>query len=226
MAAGSLNRLKISVIGFFGYLLLKAIHSTLRWSIIGLENHNWTEESPRILTFWHGHQLLMPRVYLNFFKRRTSHPIFVLISEHGDGRLVAKAMDLMGIKSVPGSSTRGGREAFFRLIDLISEGSHIAVTPDGPKGPRHELKEGVIKLAQRSGAPILPVAAFAQKSWTFKSWDKMVLPKPFSKAVLLAGPEITVPRRLTSAEVEGYRLKVQEELNQLTRKAAEFPSTA
>lgn len=116
-------------------------------------------------------------------------PIDALISQHGDGRIIARAVSTMGIHSVDGSSTRGGLRAFLKLKGSLKKGNWIVITPDGPRGPRQKLKEGVAKLAaQESRTKILPVRVWCSRAYECKSWDRMKIPYPFSTVVLDAGP--------------------------------------
>jgi lysophospholipid acyltransferase (LPLAT)-like uncharacterized protein len=220
----SLEDLKISLIGFLGALLLRTINLTLRWHVVGLdgEARYWPSRTPHILTFWHGHQLFMAWSYLNGVRGPSPRPLIALISHHRDGRMVAKVMSFLGVGSVAGSSSRGGREAIFSLIEQVRGGSHIAITPDGPKGPPYKLKGGVIRIAQRTGAPILPAAIAAERRWTFRSWDEMFLPKPFSRAVLVVGDPIIIPEKFIAGDLEKYSAQVEVALNSLTRRANEF----
>lgn len=215
---------KVFAIGVLGSLLLRALNATLRWETRGLEDDKryWVHGPARILAFWHGHQLLMPWVYLNSRKSRDAPAMVVLISEHEDGRLVAKVMKFLGISSVAGSSSRSGREALFALIEKLKSGSHVSITPDGPKGPPYQLKPGIIRIAERAGASIYPTAIAAEKSWTFGSWDNMFLPKPFSRAVLMMGDEIAIPSKLDAEQVKHYTALVENALNELGRSAAGY----
>jgi len=124
-------------------------------------------------------------------------------------------MDFFGITSVPGSSTRGGVRALLMLAKVLKNGSHVAMTPDGPKGPLHEVKGGIIKLAQRTGAKIYPVAIIAENKWEFKSWDKMFVPKPFSRATFSMGNPLSIPPTITAAEFEDFTHELKTRLEAL-----------
>ncbi|MFZ9114951.1 MAG: lysophospholipid acyltransferase family protein [bacterium] len=126
----------------------------------------------------------MPWLYLNRRSKDQNLPMTVLISQHRDGQLVARVMKCLGIDSIAGSSTRGGREALFKLIALLQrKGSQISIAPDGPNGPQYIVKEGLMRIAQRSGSLIYPTTYSAESYCRFSSWDGMILPKPFSRAV-------------------------------------------
>ena len=143
----------------------------------------------------------------------------VLSSEHADGRMMARGLNYLGIKSVYGSSSRGGREALFGMIRAVQEGSHIALTPDGPKGPVFEVKGGTLRIAQRSGASIYPVGIGFSRAKQFNSWDKMLLPFPFARAVVVMGKPISVPREASAQELEALRIQLGEAITEVTRQA-------
>ena len=198
-----------------GPTLLSSIARSISWTDLrnAEDKCYWEHAQPGVGAFWHDQQLMMPWVFLDF-KGDTQKDIYMLISQHRDGRLVASAIEKLGIKTVAGSSTRGGKEALFKLASKIREGNFIAITPDGPKGPRHEVKEGVIRLAQLTGSPIHPTAIYVKDAWQFSSWDKMRLPKPFTKGVRIIGDPIYVPRKIPKSK--NYAEIVQQELSELT----------
>lgn len=106
---------------------------------------------------------------------------------------------MFGLKDIPGSSTRGGKQAIISLVTKLKT-SHAIMTPDGPTGPPKKIKFGTIRIAQLSGANILPLSVQVSSSWTFNSWDKMELPKPFSKGLIVIGDEIEIPKKLSTEE--------------------------
>lgn len=223
-AAPSWPGVRIAAISLIGTLLLRLLHRTLRWERVGLdgEHKHWADGAPRILLFWHGRQLMMPWIYLDHRGPSGGRPINVLASQHRDGLLIRTILRYMGVKSVAGSSTRGGREALFALIRRLQEGEHIAVTPDGPKGPACKLKPGVLRIAQRSRALMYPTAYSAERYWQVKSWDRMILPKPFSRAVLIMDEPISVPEEISPAELDLIAQRTQVALEVVTRRADEF----
>ncbi len=213
-------QIRQTLVGFLGSLVLRLLNCTLRWERIGLDGREerWPSSDPRIVALWHGRQLLMPWIYLGAAREKRK-PFVVLISRHNDGRMIAAGMRFLGIGSVAGSSSQRGLQAMYDLIHTLRSGSHVAITPDGPKGPQCELKQGVIKIAQRTGAFIYPATMSAERRWTFKSWDQMILPKPFSRAVMMMGLPIAVPSELTKEDSAVYANRLEKALNDLTRKA-------
>ena len=202
--------------GVLSSTLLRLINLTLRWETIGLDNEDrfWPYREPRILSFWHGHQLLMPWIYKNGLRKEPCGRMYALISQHQDGRMIAKAMDFLGIDSIAGSSSRRGLGAMYDLIDCLKAGNHISITPDGPRGPKHKVKGGIFRIAQRTGAKIYPTAIVAEKKWTSRSWDGMFLPKPFSRAVMIMGEPLSVPSELSNDELERMMSVLEEAMGE------------
>jgi lysophospholipid acyltransferase (LPLAT)-like uncharacterized protein len=217
------DRVTILLVGFFGAFVLRALNRTLRWrTVVANERlREWPQGQPCILAFWHGHQLLMPWVYL-VFKNADGRPIYALISHHTDGRMVARAMAYLGVRSVAGSSSHGGRAAVNQLVECVLAGNHIAITPDGPKGPIYRSKTGAVRIAERTGAAILPCAIGAERRWTFGSWDRMFLPQPGSRVVRILGEPFTVPRELDEAGVVEWSRRLDEALDAVRLQAETF----
>lgn len=210
------------IISSFLRLLLK----TLRWRVFEADKirgrEDWGEMGPRILVIWHNQQIPLPALYFKAKKSGFRGRVFALISQHRDGRLAADIVSRLGIESVAGSSTRGGRAALSELCKLVSEGHVAVITPDGPKGPIYKLKPGAIKLAQLSGAPVYPIAISAESKLSFKSWDRLFLPLPFSKAVFLVGEPFKVPAEITDAEFEALRQELENSLQATSKRAIKY----
>lgn len=179
---------------------------------------------PLIVAFWHGRMAYMPML-----TRRPEHT-HVLISRHGDGELITRAMEQFGLKALRGSSNRaasdgkgyknrGGTQALREGLKVLKAGDAVAVTPDGPRGPRFVAQPGIITLAQMSGAPIIPITFSAAHARVIRSWDRFLLPKPFRKAIVLAGEPLLVARELDDAGIENARKILEDRLNEITRRA-------
>lgn len=137
-----------------------------------------------------------------------------LISRHQDGGYLAHAVKLVGITPVRGSASRGGAQATKQLIDQPD--LHVCITPDGPRGPRRVMKDGIIYLASRTGRPVIPTTLTATSYWSIPGgWSDMMLPKPFSRALLLAGAPIEVPPDLTREQISEFAEVVQKEMDRL-----------
>ncbi len=165
-------------------------------------------EKSVIYLVWHGSMLLPVYVMRN-------RKILAMVSEHGDGEIIAQAIMRLGYETVRGSSTRSGSKALRVMIKRIKKGAECTILPDGPRGPRHEVKMGAIVLAQLSGAPIMIISSAAQKPIVFNSWDRFTLWKPFSKCSIIFGEPIRIPRKLTPDELEEWRLYVQNRMKEL-----------
>ncbi|MEA2705915.1 MAG: hypothetical protein QOH22_703 [Gemmatimonadaceae bacterium] len=142
-------------------------------------------ELPFIFALWHGQ--LLPLLW-----HHRDEGVKVLISEHRDGEMVARAAESLGYGLIRGSSTRGADRALISLVRELQAGHEVAITPDGPKGPSGKFAPGALIAAQRSGSFILPVAASASSSWRLKSWDRFMIPKPFARITVAYGPPTKV----------------------------------
>ena len=129
-----------------------------------------------IMACWHGELLMIPYAYTRY--RKNPH-VKLVISEHFDGNLIAKTLNFFGFETIRGSSTRGGAKALIQSIKELKSGYDLGITPDGPKGPRHEVQDGIIIMAQKAKVKIVLVEIKPSKYWHLKSWDKFVIPKPF-----------------------------------------------
>ena len=142
-----------------------------------------------IISIWHGH--LLPGLW-----HHRNEGVTVLISEHRDGEIVARAAESLGYGLIRGSTTRGGGRALISLVRELRAGREIAITPDGPRGPARKFAPGALVAAQRSDAFILPVAVSASRSWRLKSWDRFMIPKPFARVTIAYG----VPTKVESTD--------------------------
>ena len=132
---------------------------------------------PVVFACWHGE--LLPLLWAH-----REQGISILVSEHRDGEIITRVAARLGFGAVRGSTTRGGGRALLGLARVLQEGGDIAVTPDGPRGPVHQYAPGALVAAQRAGAPIVPVGAWASSAWRLRSWDRFMVPKPFARVVV------------------------------------------
>ncbi|MBM0637502.1 lysophospholipid acyltransferase family protein [Campylobacter sp. VicNov18] len=134
---------------------------------------------PNVILFWHGKLALMPFAFKHY--RQKNKKAYVMISYHQDGEQIAKIIKLFGLNTVRGSTSRGGSNALRSAFKVLDQNDDIVITPDGPRGPYHSVSDGSITLAQKKGLKIRILNYEASRFWEFRSWDKMILPKPFSK---------------------------------------------
>lgn len=172
---------------------------TTRWSLEGGEHvAPHAAGAPVVVAFWHERLPLMPMLWLKARQspewRNVRNRAHVLVSQHRDGRFIGAVVSRFALDVVLGSSSRGGSKGTRVLLNLLAGGDHIAITPDGPRGPRRSAAPGVAQLAALSGAPVLPCAAQTTRHWVLRTWDRMVVPKPFGRGVVVCLPTITVSR--------------------------------
>lgn len=157
--------------------------------------------------FWHGHILPM----LWWHRHRG---IAVLISEHGDGEIIARIARSLGYDLVRGSTSRGGQRALLESIRLASSGTTLAITPDGPRGPARTFAPGALLVSHKAGVPILPLSVRATRAWTLKSWDSFLIPKPFARLTIAYGEPVRIDAA-TPREAAGQADRLQHILDAL-----------
>ncbi|HET7622361.1 MAG TPA: lysophospholipid acyltransferase family protein [Gemmatimonadaceae bacterium] len=135
---------------------------------------------PVIFTLWHGEMLALLWNHRN-------EGITVLISEHGDGEIVARVAEVLGLRTLRGSTTRGGGRALLGMSRTAQSGGDVAFTPDGPRGPARKFAPGALIVAQRSGAPVVALRVSTSRAWRLKSWDRFMIPKPFARVRIAYG---------------------------------------
>ena len=165
-----------------------------------------------IFAFWHGRLLMMPFSY-------PGQSATILISQHRDGEYITRIAECLGLPVVRGSARRGGARAFRQLLQCLKEGSNVAITPDGPNGPRQQVKSGVLELSRLSGMPIIPVAFGAWPRILLESWDQFLIPRPFGRGVFVWGRPIYVPEDADEQTMEKLRSFLAEQLNSLVAEA-------
>ena len=215
------NYLTVSLLPYVGYVVIKILSLTMRFEAKGevetLARYD-EERRPFISVFWHGHMLMM---VTNPYKDRTK----VIVSRHRDGELIARIIGCFGVESIRGSTTRGGIGAVREAYKAIKRGYKVILTPDGPRGPRHTVQMGVIELARLTGVPIFPVTFSSTKKKVFSSWDRFILPYPFSKGVFFYGAPFWVPRNVTDEEKEAKRAALEKTMRTMTDTVERYCAT-
>ena len=164
---------------------------------------------PVVFVFWHGQ--LLPLVHYH-----RDEGVVVLVSEHSDGEYITRVILRHGFGAARGSSTRGGVKGMKGILRAIRDGRDLAFTPDGPRGPRHVFKWGALTAAQLSGAPVVPLAVGADRAWYLNSWDRFMIPKPFTSLRIRYGRPRWVPRDSSEEEIKRIAADLEEELRYLT----------
>jgi lysophospholipid acyltransferase (LPLAT)-like uncharacterized protein len=200
------QRLSIRAADLAFYLAIRAVCATLSFRVEGQEH--WDEAARGrlpIYTFWHDR--IFPGTY--FFRGRL---IVVMTSRSFDGEYIARFIQRLGYGAVRGSSTRGGVGALVEIVRLVRQGCPAAFTIDGPKGPRHVAKLGALLLAKKTGQPVLPFGVNAEHFWQLPSWDRMQIPKPFSRVTVRFAPPILVPADADEQTLDAKRDELQRAL--------------
>jgi lysophospholipid acyltransferase (LPLAT)-like uncharacterized protein len=191
-----------------GFRLLQIWARTLRYEIddrIGVVGKPVKENY--IGALWHNRLLIFPFVLRRFLRNRRGA---ALISASRDGDLLADAIKRFGFDVVRGSSSRLGASAILQLTDVLASGRDVVITPDGPRGPAYELGPGIIFLAQKSGAPVVPMNMEYSSCWRLESWDRFILPRPFAKIRVIIGQSHHVRSTSTPDEFDAERLRLQD----------------
>ena len=197
----------------FGYRLLQIWARTLRFEIEDRAGVIGTPPNERYIgALWHNRLLLLPFVLKRYLPARRGA---ALISASRDGAILADLVERFDFQVVRGSSSRQGVSAMRQLAEVIAGGQDVVITPDGPRGPAYELGQGIVFLAQQSGAAVVPINMEYSSCWRVKSWDRFILPKPFSTVRVTFGPPHRVAPTSTEEEYERERRRLQEAMMQL-----------
>lgn len=193
---------------------MRLIHQSLRYQIIGLEHRIQAERIGPLASYaiasWH--QNLFSGITSLFGKK-----ICLMVSPSLDGELISWAAKRCNLDTIRGSSSGGGRSAILKMFRYIKQGGKVAITVDGPKGPAHVVKPGILYLAHKTKIPILPMAAVAEKYWTLnKTWDQFRIPKPFTKVRVFFDEPIMIQKKEDIAE---SNKTLTQALNNLEKKA-------
>ncbi len=200
------------------YLLIRSLFLTLRLTFDDQSGRIKGAKGPLIFCTWHNRMALTLLGYERYLvKHRTDRDIAALISASRDGGFLARLFELFGVQPVRGSSSRRGRQALLEAVSWVEKGGHIAITPDGPRGPCYSIQDGIIGLAQLTGAPILPVSNHVRWKWCFKSWDRFQIPLPFARCDIKVGPALLVPRDATAEDREKIREELRRRMDAITR---------
>jgi len=190
------------------YYLLRLYLSFLRIRVVGEDaaREHFSKYGRLIAAVWH--QRFLPALaYVTKF--RNFKPI-VMISQSSDGELIASLAQRLGLVPVRGSSTRGGRDAMMAILRALKKNPGVVHIVDGPTGPKGVVKPGLMAMAQVTGAPVFPIVISADKAWVMKSWDRFLVPKPFSTVTIRWGDPFPVPRGTRPDQLEVFRKEMEE----------------
>lgn len=191
---------------------IRLVWFTGRWEIEneGIVADYVSSGKPAIGCFWHGRMLMIPNLW-NY-----DAPVNILISQHRDGRLISQALSFLNIGTISGSTSRGGGGALIGIVRALKRGEYIGITPDGPRGPRMRVATGAAAAARLSGAALIPITFSAKWRIVASSWDRMIIPLPFTRGVVRIGTPITVSPDFEKAELEQASLALEDSLIRMT----------
>jgi len=203
-----------NILGFLTFLYIRAVNFT---SSIKLENESiprqfWNDDKPFILAFWHS-QLMMIG-----FSWKKHNNINILASGHSDGRfgaIVGKYFNLNNIRT----SKKNKSISLKSIFKLLNDNNYIGITPDGPRGPKEIVSEGIIKIAKKSKVPIIPIGFWSSKNFKLKSWDSFLITLPFSKCSFVWNKPLEIPYNIQENQIHLYQKLLQEKINQSVKKA-------
>lgn len=200
----------LGIIGFLISVYLKTVYKTTRWHYVGRETfEEHIKDNPTIACFWHNRVTMIPFMWQWQHKK-----IVALISSSPIGTITTKAFKRLNIDAVGGSSNRNPITSYRELLKELGKGNVIGIIPDGPRGPALEAKSGFIHLASKSGATITPITFAISRYKELNTWDKMLIPLPFSQGIFIYGEQIHIPR-CHADELEPYRLELEKKLTEL-----------
>ncbi len=200
---------KAEILGFLAGWVMRCWAKTLRYEIhdhCGITTPG-EKLTPVIFALWHNRIFTIPPIWWK--TGGNGRKSVVLTSASKDGAILSSAMAVFGLGAVRGSSSRRAVAALIGMKRALLEGLDVCITPDGPRGPRYSFHPGVIKLAESSGAPIVPIHACYSSAWRLKTWDGLVIPKPFSRVTVIFDEIIVVPPKLDEAAFQAQLNRVQ-----------------
>jgi lysophospholipid acyltransferase (LPLAT)-like uncharacterized protein len=206
------QRFLLWLISWAGYLAIALIGPTLRYAISWEEAPtapDATYEKPVIYSFWHR------AVFAGAWLWRRAGAA-VMVSRSFDGEYIARTIEKLGFQAVRGSSSRGGTSALLGLKSRLEQGMPVVFTIDGPRGPKYVAKPGPVFLSRASGLPMAAFYVALDKSWVLKTWDALIIPKPFSKALVRFSAKMQVPAEATDAQMEEHLRQLQAALERVT----------
>lgn len=213
-----IRNLGCRLVSFYVWLVFSSSH----WTIVRGEipQRFWDRQEPFILAFWHG------RIAMMVFSWQRKARISMLISRHRDGEMIAKVIARYGFDSIRGSAAKpgsdkakGGQAALKAMLRLLRDGESVGITPDGPRGPRMRASDGASAIARLSGAPVVPAAFATRARRVLSSWDRFILPLPFTRGVFVWGDPVHVDRKADDSALERARQAIEDGLNAVTQEA-------
>ena len=209
-----------SLISFLGSMYVLFVYKTSRINLKNRKNIEslFKKNESFIYAFWHDQLLMCPLTWQSRIE------IKVLISKHRDGDIIAKLISNLGFKAIRGSThksgktrNKGGLLSARQMIKSLKKGISIGISPDGPKGPRHKVSDGILSISRLSNSPILPVGIGFKKKWVLSTWDKFIIPKPFNQITIIWGEPL--PALKNEKNTKRIKNKLESTMYSLTQRA-------
>ena len=214
----SKNRFGQKFLGYLVFIITSFTYKSITWKLLKNPNsYYFNKKESIIFCTWHNRLYCGP-----YFLPTDKLVINALQSSHSDGMMTDVLFKLINMKIIYGSSKKKGVSAFIKMIKAIENGESLAVTPDGPKGPKEIVKDGIIKLAQNTGAPIVPLFWKVKNHKILNSWDNFIIPYPFSKGVYIFGEPIHVKRKVTEKKLFKIKKLIQDDFDRLTKEVENY----
>ena len=198
----------------FIYIVFVKITSNIKYENIDSPTKYWKNKKPFILAFWHGQLMTFSYTW------KINKKLNILASSHSDGRFGASIARYFKVNNIPISSDSNNL-SLRPIFKILNSNNYIAITPDGPRGPKEKVSEGIIKISKISKVPIIPVGFESSKNFCLKSWDSFLITLPFSKCRIVWGDSITIPENLEDQEIATYKKIIEEKINECVKKAKE-----
>jgi len=210
------DRLLFGLVGILGSALILLLGKTWKIKVIGQEKVDKIRNQGNRVCYalWHGRLLALTYTHRN-------QGVRILISQHRDGEFISRIVANLGYSPARGSSTRGGMKAVLEMVK-DSKDHDLAITPDGPRGPRHQVQPGAAYITSRTGLALIPISCSAYPAWVLKSWDRFMIPKPFSQVVVMIADPIPASPAADEEELQKKSFLLEWTLVELTRQADNY----
>lgn len=205
------RRVRPVVLSRLAYILVRAFGATFRIKVLNYEEIEKLEGG-KILCGWHGRSMIASI----FFRKKG---FWVIISKSKDGEIQTHVFENLGFNIIRGSTGRGGERALIESIRELRKGATMAITPDGPRGPNKVVQGGIMLMAKKADSWLVPCGVSARPRFLAKSWDRYMIPLPFSKCLMNFGTPVKVPADATDEQIEQIRLTFQAEISRLEEEA-------
>ena len=194
----------------------------MRHEIVDPHKYIGAKKAPAVILIWHNRLLFFPVMFPRWEREHTA----ALISASRDGQYIADLCRQWHVESIRGSSSRKSAKVMGEAMDCLKRGKFVAMTPDGPRGPRYSMSRGPVRMASETGLKVYPLAILYSSYWELKGWDKFQIPKPWAKITLKVGEPVVIPPDLTEEEVDQWREVLRKKLNEISGVTPEMEKEA